>query len=254
MELFSLLIYLNRISLVIFFILIIFISYQFYLLKKETKNKQEKIEIPEFKEEDYKEIKNYTSFSQTLNKDKLSNKENSFFLIILIFLSLVAVVLFILINEKLKSLEKEKIIDLKETISPTIVSKDISKITEKETEVNQYSDSLSPSPTITPSLFLSLSPTFSLSPSPSLTISLLLTKELEASPTSLPISLSPSPTEEILAIVSPSLTSAINYSPTMVAKTSPTSAIISQLPLSADMRSSFIILASIFLILIALII
>lgn len=50
MDIIGLLVSLNKISLVALFVIIGFLSYQIYLLKKETSNKKKKLVIPDFKE------------------------------------------------------------------------------------------------------------------------------------------------------------------------------------------------------------
>ncbi|MCX7955695.1 MAG: hypothetical protein N2593_01120 [Patescibacteria group bacterium] len=67
MNLFEILIYINKISLILFFIIIIFLIYQFYLFRKEIYFKIKKFKIPDFNENISNKI-NYTSLSDKNNK------------------------------------------------------------------------------------------------------------------------------------------------------------------------------------------
>lgn len=174
MNIFSLLSYLNKISLVAFFITAGFLFYQLYLLKKGTKVKQGKPHIPDFSENMKVDISNFTKLPETLkNEPILEKKENKNYLFILGGLGLITIVLFIFIS-------------LRSTPEPTPqVSVQIT---------------LTPTPTLRPRLLLSPSPVASeqamLSPT-------LEPTEMPATPTIEPNE-APTPTEVILAKISPS--------------------------------------------------
>lgn len=231
MSLFNILKYLNLISLTVFFGLIIFIGYQIYFLKKEEKKNSDNIVIPDFDEKNFQGIKNYTSLNESLNKDKLIKKENNFYIFVLIGLSILALLLFFLINSKLKSLEEDKLTRIQ--TQPTI---NINK--------NQLNEDIIPSTTIY------LSPTLTINlTSPTLTINPFLSTTVVNSPLAnstneiFNISITPTKSETIIASIS--LTQQlIQSSPTITQ-------IINKLPLTADLRSIFLFIGSLSFILLA---
>jgi hypothetical protein len=95
MNIFNLIFYVNKISLVLFFVVLGFLVYQFYLLKKEVDLKNNKQpEIPEFNEQsDIKQ--NYTRlkipYQQESREIKITEKKQA----MPIFIALMAITLLI---------------------------------------------------------------------------------------------------------------------------------------------------------------
>lgn len=191
MDIFSLLSYINKVSLLAFFVTTLVVGYQIYVLKKE-KTKEQTPSIPNFKDKvKANEVVNYTSLPGSLIKkdNKQVNYSKLVFLIISLLTIMVVIFVFILIkqNSSVRNEAPTIVVLPTPTLKPTII--------------------LPPTvtPTIEPTVALSPSPNDFLSPSP----------VVSSSPT-LIISLSPSPTEIVLA-KTPSLTpteSLNNTSPT----------------------------------------
>ncbi|MDO9027345.1 MAG: hypothetical protein Q7U68_00555 [Candidatus Roizmanbacteria bacterium] len=180
MDIFNLLSYINKVSLLAFFVTILVVAYQIYVLKKE-KTKEKAPSIPDFKDiGKSNEVVNYTRLPGFLTKKNkgLVNYSKLVFLIISLLTIMVVIFVLILIKQN-SSLRKETL------VSPTIV--------------------VLRTPTLKPRVTLSPSPTVTLSPSPTTPT---------PSPTDAPTS--PSPTEIILA-QTPSLTPTIN--PTNISPT-----------------------------------
>ncbi len=220
MNLFNVLIYLNRISLIIFFGLIVFIGYQIYLIKKEGQKEGNNIIIPDFDEKNFQGVKNYTNLNESLNKNKLIKKENNQYIYFLAGLSFLVLILFFLINAKIKSLEENNL-DKLANKSTLLINKN--QLTKEEDKV-------------VPTKNVLLSTQIIPSPLPTIFFS----------PTT-------NPTKEIIiAYVSPT-TSDIIITPTKVFRElSPTtSKIINQLPTTSDLRSIYVFIGSLSLILLA---
>lgn len=200
MDIFSLLSYINKVSLLAFFVTTLVVGYQVYVLKKE-KTKEQAPSIPDFKDKiKSNEVINYTRLHGSLIKkdNKPANYSKLVFLIISLLTIMVVIFVLILIKQN-SSVRNEA------SVSPTIVV--------FPTPTLKPTIALPPSPkvpTVGPTAALLPSPTVSLSPSPA---AVLLT-----SPTTGQVNLSPtvSPTEIVLA-QAPSLTppiSSTNTSPT----------------------------------------
>ncbi len=222
MNLFNLLTYLNRISLIIFFGLIIFIGYQIYLIKKEYQKEDSNIIIPDFDEKNFQGVKNYTSLSESLNKKNLIKKENNQYIYILAALSFIVLILFFLINAKIKSFEENK---LDKFNKPTL-SINKNQLTKNEETTVSTKTVLSPTQIISSSFLSStifFSPTFT-------------------------------PAKEIIVDYISPTTSNIIISPTkiFIELSSTTSKIVNQLPMMADLRSIYIFLGSLSLIILAI--
>ncbi len=178
MDIFNLLSYINKVSLLAFFVTILVVAYQIYVLKKE-KTKEKAPSIPDFKDiGKSNEVVNYTRLPGFLTKKNKGSVNYSKLVFLIISLLTIMVVIFVLILIKQNSsLRKEAL------VSPTIV--------------------VTRTPTFKPRVTLLPSPTVVLSPSPTTPT---------PSPTNAPMS--PSPTEIILAKTF-SLTPTINPTNTL---------------------------------------
>lgn len=157
MDIFSLLSYINKVSLLAFFVTTLVVGYQVYVLKKE-KTKEQAPTIPDFKDKiKSNEVVNYTHLPGSLIKkdNKPVNYSKLVFLIISLLTIMVVIFVFIMIKQN-SSLRNEASISPTKVIlpSPTVV------LSPSPTVI------LSPLPTIKPTLILSPSPTVNLSPSP----------------------------------------------------------------------------------------
>lgn len=155
MNIFGLLSYINKISLLVFFITTLVVGYQVYVLKKE-KTKKQTPSIPDFKEKIFSnETANFTSLPSFLTKKEIKTVNYSKLVFLIIFLLTIVIVIFVisLINKN-NVTNNQALVNPKITITkiPTAVkSKDELKPTPK--------NSLIPSPTeiiatIVPSLIL----------------------------------------------------------------------------------------------------
>lgn len=188
MDIFSLLSYINKVSLLAFFVTIVVVGYQIYVLKKEKTNEKAPA-IPDFKEGiKSNEVVNYTSLPGSLTKRDNKPANNYSRLIFLTIFSLTAVVvIFVLIlakkNNPPLNTETSPPIVTNNNITPTIA-------VPSKTATLEANLVLSPSPTVNPSPII----TERMNPSP--------TEILTPTPTGIIL---PSPTEIILAKV-PSVT------------------------------------------------
>lgn len=180
MNIFTFLSYLNKISLLAFFLTAGFLFYQLYLLKKTSTPKEEKLKIPDFNENIKINVENFTKLPDSMTKVSpiQINKDNKLFLFILAGLGGLTIILFIIIS-------------LKSTPSTTTPSVSV-QIT------------LTPSPTIKSETFLSVSPTET--DQAGLKPILTLTPTSTPFPTKTVLSETPTPTEVILAIINPTET------------------------------------------------
>ena len=97
MEIFSFLSYINKISLLAFFVVLLVVAYQIYILKKE-KTKEQAPLIPNFKEAGKSnEVVNYTNLPGFLLKKESSPINFSNLVFLIIFLLTVIVIIFILV-------------------------------------------------------------------------------------------------------------------------------------------------------------
>jgi hypothetical protein len=192
MDIFNLLSYINKVSLLAFFVTILVVAYQIYVLKKE-KTKEKAPSIPDFKDiGKLNEVVNYTRLPGFLTKKNKGSVDYSKLVFLIVSLLTMMIVIFVLILIKQNSSVRNEA-----SVSPTIVVTRIPTLKLKAT--------LSPSPTctgqacLTPTKAPTVGPTVTLSPSPA----------VSSSP-----SLSPSPTEIVLAQI-PSLTPAISSTNTL---------------------------------------
>ncbi len=176
MDVFTILSYINKISFLAFFITLLFLAYQFYMLKKESSlDKKDITNLPSFNENESPQILNYTklnlpNISQDQKKTVFIKKNNQviLFSILTIFFLLFLIVIFFNFNKKEQAPTSQK-----STVS------------------------------------LLISPTLTLEPT--ITVENQISPTLELSPTFLPL---PSPTEVLLSFVSltetPSFTLAVS--------------------------------------------
>jgi hypothetical protein len=201
MDVFSLLSYINKVSLLAFVVTTLVVGYQVYLLKKE-KTKEQTPTIPDFKERNNShEAANFTGLpaSLTVKEVKKVNYSKLVFLIISLLTVMVIVFVLFLIRQN-SSVRKEALISPTAAVLPTATPK-------------PKAPSPTVKPIVKPTVTLSPSPTVSLSTSPAASPSSMLLSSLSPSPAASPSStllssLSPSPTEIVLA-KAPSLTPAV---------------------------------------------
>jgi len=150
MNIFNLIFYVNKISLVLFFVVLGFLVYQFYLLKKEVDLKNNKQpEIPEFNEQsDIKQ--NYTRlkipYQQESQEIKITEKKQA----MPIFIALMAITLLIFFFTSFQNKNNETSLTEKNyliTPTPTFFSKKTETIP-TETITRLPDNSISPTPTI----------------------------------------------------------------------------------------------------------
>ena len=197
MNVFSILSYINKISLFVFFITAGFLFYQVYLFRKESSSERNKPNIPDFNKNIKIDVLNYTKLPMSLTNTSVPiKKENKTLLISVSALAFLTIVLFFIIS--MRSFSQP---------SPDNITVNITKPTNKPTSSPTPVDEINLSPTV--------KPTTTLTPSPTPTI---LSKA------------SPSPTEVILAVISPSsepevTSSSVTVSPTKITSL-PTTGII----------------------------
>lgn len=173
MDIFSLLSYINKVSLLAFLVTTLVVGYQVYVLKKE-KTKEQTPTIPDFKEKmNFNEVANFTGLPASLTKKELKKVNYSKLIFLIISLLTVMVVIFVIVLIKQSSSVRNEV-----AVSPKIIG--LPTVTLKPKVI------LSPTPT--PSPIVSLTPTLTTMPT---------------------IILSPLPTEIVLA-KSPSLTPVIS--------------------------------------------
>ena len=205
MDIFNLLSYINKVSLLAFFVTTLVVGYQIYVLKKE-KTKEQTPSIPDFKDMGKSnEVVNYTRLPGSLIKkdSKPANYSKLVFLTISLLTIMVIIFVFILIKQNSSVRNEASVVT--PTLRPTITLSPL-----PVTPTPSSTDTpMSPSPTVSssPALIVSLSPSPAVSSSEALIVSL-----------------SPSPTEIVLAQM-PSLTPSESFN-----NTSPTQGITNSKP------------------------
>lgn len=155
MSFFTILSYLNKLSLLFFIIIAGFLAYQFYLLKKENKEKNEEPFLPDFNENEKVNLSNYTKLPTYLFEEKkvikkeLRNNSSLFFGILVLTLFF-----FVLVLGQFNQTNKKK------------VSFELPSPTKKL--ISQSNENISLTLTLTPTVNFTPTPTISpfLSPSP----------------------------------------------------------------------------------------
>lgn len=174
MDILSLLSYINKVSLFAFFVTIVVVGYQIYVIKKE-KNNEKTPAIPDFDAGvKSNEVANYTSLPGSLTKKNNRPANYSRLIFLSIFLLTAVVLVFVLILAKKNN--------------PPLYTKTSPPITANNT--TPTITVATPTPTLEQTLTLSPSPTVS----PSLSPTLVAVALAEATPTN-----NPTPTEIILA-------------------------------------------------------
>jgi hypothetical protein len=194
MDIFSLLSYINKVSLLAFFVTVVVVGYQIYVLKKEKTNEKAPA-IPDFKEGiKSNEAANYTSLPGSLTKRDNKPVNYSRLIFLTIFLLTAVVVVFVLI------LAKKNNRPLNTETTPPIIANSITPTIAIP----------SPTATLEANLALSPSPTIILPVSPTINPSLTTTGRINPSPTEIS---TPTPTEIILAkapSVTPTVTTTVS--------------------------------------------
>lgn len=226
MDLITVFSYLNKISLVAFILTAGFLGYQFYLLKKESKNNPKKQPpIPDFNKNENAEALNYTQLPSALaNPQPVAMKKDFNILPFVAGAGLLVLTLgvFIILNSR-----KEPEVATK-TIQPTkpVVPSPTSLPAVSPTLITAENISITPdaeaSPEVTPSTTITPTNKITATPTPDEEVSTSPTPETELTGT-------PTPTEVILAVISP--TSAVTGSTANLTTTiSPTQ--VTSLPLT----------------------
>jgi len=227
MDIFSILSYLNKISLLAFIVTAGFLGYQFYLLKKEASTDSKKAPtIPDFNENIKVDVLNYTRLPDSMISEHQTvvRKDNNITLISLVLgTGLIALTLgvFILLRLKQSSQQVSKIIE------PTPTVKTVALINKL------------PSPTVTrqPIKEPSLTVTETIEFTPTPTVKTLLT-------------LTPSPTEVVVALISPTVLPSDSLSKNSTSPTTivnlPLTGIIDQSLIFFGIASSLILFAFVF--------
>jgi len=156
MDIFSLLSYINKVSLLAFFVTTLVVGYQIYVLKKE-KTKEQAPSIPDFKDKVRSNaVVNYTRLSDSLIKK--NNEQANYSKLILFIISLLTIIVvifvFILIKQN-SSLRNEA--SVSPTTTPTI--KPIITLSPSPTCTGQACLTRTKAPTVRPTVTLSASPT-----------------------------------------------------------------------------------------------
>ncbi|MFH0979592.1 MAG: hypothetical protein V1803_01455 [Candidatus Roizmanbacteria bacterium] len=215
MNIFSILSYLNKISLLAFIITAGFLFYQVYLLRKESSRKQGKPTIPDFNENTKIDVLNYTKLPADLTSSPVPiKKENKTLLIGVSALTVLTAVLFFIISMRSSQKPSPDNIAVNITLTPSATVKPTSKPTSSPAPTNKTSLS----PTVKPTMTVTSSPT----------------------PTTLP-EITPSPTEVILAVISP--TKETSLSPTTTESTTISPTTIISLPTTGIVDRGLVIFA-----------
>ncbi len=253
MDIFTVLSYLNKISLAAFVITAGFLGYQFYLLKKESNNNSQKKDpkLPDFNENVKVDVANFTRLpaSLTNSQNKTMKKETKTMtsLVLGVGLLVLTLAVFIIVRSKQQPNQISQVILPTPTplLAPTQVINRLptpglagSLTNNTATLAAVLSPTDTPTPTLTPTSTPVLTPTTAVSSSSS-------------SSSAASLSVSPSPTEVIVAIISPtvsvtgSTTTTPAVSPTTIA-TLPLTGVIDKTVIFFGVASSLILFAFVF--------
>jgi hypothetical protein len=161
MNVFTLLSYINKVSLLVFVVTTLVVGYQIYVLRKE-KTKEKTPSIPDFKEKNnLNAVANFTILPSSLTKKELKavNYSKMVFLIISLLTIIIVVFVISLINKNGSS-TNQALVNPPVTVSQTPVRKSVSP-TPKVTLIPTFTATLSAellSPTVEPTIDLSSSP------------------------------------------------------------------------------------------------
>ena len=124
MDVFTILSYLNKVSLIAFIITTVVVAYQIYIFKKE-KTKEQIPSIPDFKENNnFGTVSNYTSLPNSLTKKQIKSVNYSKSIFLTISLLTVIVVIFVVSLIKKNSAVPDQALknsSVKTTATPSIV-------------------------------------------------------------------------------------------------------------------------------------
>ncbi|HEX7542905.1 MAG TPA: hypothetical protein VF385_02410 [Patescibacteria group bacterium] len=220
MDIFSLLSYINKVSLLAFFVTTLVVGYQLYILKKE-KTKEQAPSIPDFKDKGKSnKVINYTLLPGFLIKKNSRSVSYSKLVFLIISLLTIMVVIFVLILIKQNSASHNQAsVSPAIVVSPTPILKPTCTgqacLTPTKAPTARPTVALLPSLTPTPSpIKVPTSPSPAVSPSPSSTVTLIqtqLTPTILATPTLSPTdTLKSASSSEIVLAQAPSLTPIIS--------------------------------------------
>lgn len=216
MDIFSLLSYINKVSLLAFFVTTLVVGYQLYILKKE-KTKEQAPSIPDFKDKGKSnKVINYTLLPGFLIKKNSRSVSYSKLVFLIISLLTIMVVIFVLILIKQNSASHNQasvspaiVVSPTPILKPTCTGQACLTPTKAPTARPTVALTPTPSPTKVPT-----SPSPAVSPSPSPTVILIqtqLTPIILATPTSSPTdTLKSASSSEIVLAQAPSLTPIIS--------------------------------------------
>lgn len=215
MDIFSVLSYLNKISLLAFVVTAGFLGYQFYLLKKESSaNKNKTPAIPDFNENEKIDVLNYTKLPGSLTPEHqtVTRKDNRQAITFAAGAGLLVLTLGVFIILKSK-------------------------------QTKQVSQVVEPTPTAKPVVLISKQPTIK----PSVTITPTAVKTITVTPST---SSTPSPTEVVVALISPTAkpsagASSGELSPTTISNL-PVTGVIDQSLIFFGVAASLIFFAFVF--------
>lgn len=130
MDVFSLLSYINKVSLLAFFVTTLVVGYQIYILKRE-KSKEHTPTIPDFKEKNnFNVVANFTSLPSSLTKKELKAVNYSKPIFIIISLLTIIIVIFVVsLIKKNSSTTNQALVNPPAVISQTPIHKSITPTT-----------------------------------------------------------------------------------------------------------------------------
>lgn len=192
MDIFSILSYLNKISLLAFIVTAGFLGYQFYQLKKESSPKSKKTpSIPDFNENERVDVLNYSKLPDTLTAAPVvAYKKDSKklpFLIIGTSLLVLTLGVFIILRNK----QTTQTSQVPQVVEPTLPLKPTLSLSKPPTPTTDKLLADNISTTVSPSATNTATPTIKQTIAPSLKTS-------------------PTPTEVVLALTSPTASSESN--------------------------------------------
>lgn len=186
MDVFILLTYINKASLLAFFVTTLIVGYQIYLLKKE-KNKEKAPKIPDFKEKsNLNMVANFTSLPKSLTQKEIKPVNYARYIFLIISLLTVIVVIFVVsLIKKNSTIQNQALLKSKAIISPKPLLHPTSAVVGQNL-------SLSPSPTVEPTV----QPTIEVTVEPTLEPTLEPTEIILAKAPTLTEGLNPTQTTE----------------------------------------------------------
>ncbi|MGB9882939.1 MAG: hypothetical protein ACPLRN_00255 [Microgenomates group bacterium] len=163
MDLLTILSYVNKISLLIFFVTLGILIYQIYLFKKDLSiHENEEINIPDFDENLQIKIANYTRLPDylltSIKKPILNNNQKNIFNVTIAgSLVIFTLIIFFILKNKIDTLVKNQ----QQNISPTPIKK-LNEIAQNNFPTP--TENISPTEIVSPTEMLTVSPTETISP------------------------------------------------------------------------------------------